>query len=46
MLKPVFDRVENIMGKGENTGYHDLSFFHDVFKWLFPQSCKEPGIMR
>ena len=30
--KNVFDRVENIVGKGENAGYqHFLSFSHNVF---------------
>ena len=40
MAKFVFDRVENIAGKGENAAYqHFLSFSHNVFKWLLCQGC-------
>ena len=30
----VFDRDENIEGKGENAGYQHFSFFYNVFKRL------------
>ena len=33
-LKFVFDRVENIVGKGENAGYQHFLLFHSVFKRL------------
>ena len=32
-----FDRVENIVGKGENAGYQHFSFSHNVFKRLLIQ---------
>ena len=32
MLNTVFDRVENIVGKGENVG-------HNIFKRLLPKDC-------
>ena len=35
-LKCVLGKLENIMGKGENTGYqHFLLFQHNAFKRLF-----------
>ena len=34
-----FDRAENILGKGENAGSHN------VFKRPFPQVCKKVGIV-
>ena len=34
-LISIFDKVENIVGKGENAVYqHFLLFPHNVFKWL------------
>ena len=33
--KFVLQRVENIVGKGENAGYQHFSFSHNVFKMLF-----------
>ena len=35
MLVSVFDRIENIVGKGENAGYKHFSFSHYVFKGFF-----------
>ena len=32
--------VENIVGKGENAGYHIFSFSHNVFKGLFVRVVK------
>ena len=32
MIKLVFDRVENIMGKGENAGYQHFLFFQQCFQ--------------
>ena len=37
----VFLRVENIVGKGENTGLFSLS--QNVFNSLFLQECKNSG---
>ena len=36
MISPC-DRVENIVGRGENSGYQYTFFPHDVFKRLIPQ---------
>ena len=32
MMTYVFDRVENIVGKGENAGYKHFLLSHNVFK--------------
>ena len=32
ILKFVLEKVENIVGKGENAGYQHFSFTHNVFK--------------
>ena len=32
-----FDRVENIVGKGENAGYQHFLLYPQCFKSLFPQ---------
>ena len=37
-----FDRVENIVGKGENAGI--FSFFHNVSKWRLSQSRYKFGL--
>ena len=37
MIISVFDRVENIVGKGEIARTSNFSFFHNVFKRLFSQ---------
>ena len=37
MIFFVFDRVENIVGKGENAGYQHFLLFLIVFKRLFSQ---------
>ena len=38
MIIFVFDRAENIVGKGVNAGYrHFFPFSHNVFKGLFTQ---------
>ena len=31
MMIPIADRVENIVGKGENAGYQHFSYSHNVF---------------
>ena len=31
-LKTVFERVENIVGKGENAGYHHFHLFPQCFQ--------------
>ena len=37
----VFDRVENIVGKGENAGYQHFLLFSQIFsKGLFPRVVK------
>ena len=38
MIVSVFDRVENIVGKGEITCTSNFSFSHNVFKRLLPQT--------
>ena len=35
MLIPCFDRVENIVGKGENAGYQHFLLFQQCFKKAF-----------
>ena len=32
MMIYVFDRVENIVGRGENAGYQHFLLFHNVFE--------------
>ena len=36
MVQSFFDRVENIVGKGENAGYHHFLFF---FQQSFQKAC-------
>ena len=43
-LNFVLGRVENIVGKGENAGYHILSFSYNVFKRLISQGRKKLGL--
>ena len=41
MIISVFDRVENIVGKGENAGYQHFLLFPQCFgKVSFPDSSK------
>ena len=35
MMISVFDKIENIVGKEENSGYEHLLLFHNVSKGLF-----------
>ena len=35
----ILDRIENIVGKGENAGYQHFLLFHNVFKRLISQGC-------
>ena len=37
MMTSLSDSVENIVGKGENTGYQHLLLTHNVFKKLLSQ---------
>ena len=41
MIHYVFDKVENIVGKGEKACTSDFSFSHGVFKRLLPQTRQE-----
>ena len=45
MMGNVFDRVENIVGKWENAGYHPFPFSHNVFKNLLSKSCWKSGLL-
>ena len=36
-LKLALKRLENIVGKGENAGYQNFSFSHNVFKSFLSQ---------
>ena len=38
-LKFVFERVENIVGKGENAGEQHFLLSHNVFKMILLQGC-------
>ena len=38
MIISVFDKVENIVGKGEIACTSNFSFSHNVFKWLLSQT--------
>ena len=40
MMIYVLDRVEKIVGKGENAGNSIFSFSHSVFKSLLDQGCQ------
>ena len=44
-LKFDLERVENIVGKGENTGYQHFLLFHIVFKSLFLSVVKSRDCM-
>ena len=39
-LKFDLERVENIMGKGENAGYQHFHLFHNVFKGFLNRVVK------
>ena len=41
MTIPVFDRVENIVGKGENAGYQHLLLFPFLFSKYFFRFCEK-----
>ena len=40
----VFDRFENIVGKGENAGYKHFLLFPQCFQKPFIQGTNKPGI--
>ena len=40
MMISVSDREENIVGKGENAGYQNFFFSHNVFKSLLLKDCE------
>ena len=44
MMISVFDKVENIVGKGEKAGYYYFSFIHNAFEKLLSGSCKNQGL--
>ena len=44
LMSPVFDRVENIVGKGENAGYQHFLLFPNVFKSLLSQGRYKSGL--
>ena len=44
MLISLFDRVENIIGKGENAGYQHFLLSPQCFQKLFPQSRLKSGL--
>ena len=35
----LLDRIENIVGKGENAGYKHFLLFPQFFQRLIPQEC-------
>ena len=44
MIISVFDRVENIVGKGEIACTSNFSFSHSVFKRLLSQMCQKVSL--
>ena len=44
MIISVFDRVENIVGKGETACTSNFSFSHNVFKRLFSQTRQKVSL--
>ena len=44
MIISVFDRVENIVGKGEIACTSNFSFSHYVFKRLLSQTCQKVSL--
>ena len=46
MTISVFDRVENIVGKGEIACTSNFSFSHNVFKMLLSQTCQKVSLRR
>ena len=43
-MTPVVDSIENIVGKGENTGYHHFSFAHNILNWPLSKGCYQSGL--
>ena len=46
MIISVFDRVKNIVGKGEIACTSNFSFSHNVFKRLFSQTRQKVSLFR
>ena len=46
MIISVFDKVENIVGKGEIACTSNFSFSHNVFKRLLFQRCQKVSLCR
>ena len=44
MIIPVFDRVENIVEKGENVGNSIFSFSYNVLKKLLSKTCQKVSL--
>ena len=44
MVISVFDRVENIVGKGEIACTSNFCLFHNVFKRLLSQTCQKVSL--
>ena len=44
MVTSVFNRVENIVGKGEIACTSNFSFSHNVFKRLLSQTCQKVSL--
>ena len=43
-LKFIIERLQNIVGKEENAGYHIIYFSHNVFKRLLSQGRLKSGL--
>ena len=44
MIIILYDRVENIVGKGENAGYQHFLLFPQCFQKAYSQGCKTSGL--
>ena len=44
MIISAFDRVENIVGKGENADYQHFLFSNNVLKRLLCQTCRKVSL--
>ena len=44
MIISVFDKIENIMGKGENAGYQHFILFPRCFQRLLSQTCQKVSL--
>ena len=44
MIISVFDRVENIVGKGENAGHQHFLLFPQCFEKAFFQTCQQVSL--